>query len=69
MFKFFLSNLIALIDALFMLFQSIGIFVFSLILLIIVLIVIGCFFITLFTVQYVTATQIFIAILYDKGLS
>ena len=49
MFKFFLSNLIALIDALFMLFQSIGILVFSLILLIIVLIVIVCFFITLFS--------------------
>ncbi len=48
MFKFFLSNLIALIDTLFMLFQSIGIFVFSLILFIIVLIVLGCFFIALF---------------------
>ena len=48
MFKFFLFNLIALIDTLFMLFQSIGIFVFSLILFIIVLIVLGCFFIALF---------------------
>ena len=49
MFKFFLSNLIALIDTLFMLFQSIGIFVFSLILLIIVLIVVGYLFIALFS--------------------
>ncbi len=49
MFKLFLSNLIAFIDALFMLFESIGIFVFSLIILIIVLIVVGCFFIALFS--------------------
>ena len=49
MFKFFLSNLITLIDVLFMLFQSIGILVFSLILLSIVLLVVGCFFIVLFS--------------------
>ena len=49
MFKFFLSNLIALIDTLFMLFQSIGIFIFSLILLIIALIIVVCFFIALFS--------------------
>lgn len=48
MFKFFLSTLISFIDAVFMLFESIGIFVFSLILFIIVLIVLGCFFLALF---------------------
>ena len=43
MFNFFQSSLIAFIDAVFILFESIGIFVFSLILFIIVLIVLGCF--------------------------
>lgn len=48
MFKFFLSTLISFIDAVCMLFESIGIFVFSLILFIIVLIVLGCFLLALF---------------------
>lgn len=48
MFKFFLFTLISFIDAVFMLFESIGIFVFSLIFFIIVLIVLGCFFLALF---------------------
>ena len=48
MFKFFLSTLIYFIDAVFMLFKSIGILFFSLILFIIVLIVLGCFLLALF---------------------
>lgn len=49
MFKLLLSCLIDLIDAVFMLFEYIGTFFFSLILLIIAFIVVGCFFIVLFS--------------------
>gem|GEM_PF-3014727 len=48
MFKFFLSTLISFIDTVFMLFESIGIFAFSLILFIIVLIILGYFLLALF---------------------
>ncbi len=48
MFKNFLSTLISFIEAVFMLFESIGIFIFSLILFIIVLTVLGYFLVALF---------------------
>ena len=48
MFKFFLSALIYFIDTVFMLFESIGIFIFSLILFIIVFSVLVYFLIALF---------------------
>ena len=67
MFKFFLSTLISFIDTVFMLFESIGIFAFSLILFIIVLIILGYFLLALFNLFIVYIVLFFIPLnLYQK---